>query len=262
MRRYLKVLVRFLKLSWMESTEYRLNFVVWVLVETGWTIMDLVMFKALLSNINSMGGWTFPQVLILVGVYRMMGLLVWGWMFHSFSKIPTLISKGNLDLVLTKPMNSQFLVSVSKYSFTSFSSLIGGFIYVLVGLHMLQYYPTFPQIILTLLALVVSTALMYGLYFSTVALSLYVERLNNIFHIFLHAFDSSRFPAEIFPVFLQRLLTTVLPIAVMITIPAGLLISKFNYIDLIKLSILAVLFVGLSIFIWHNGLRRYSSASS
>lgn len=262
MRRYLKVLSRFIKLSWMESSEYRLNFIVWFFVETGWTIMDLIMFKALLSNIKSMGSWTFPEVLILVGVYRVMGLLVWGWMYHSFSLIPTLISKGNLDLILTKPMDSQFLVSTRKYSFSSFSSLIGGLIYIGLGLHQLQYYPSLAQIALTLLGLVISLILMYGVYFSTVALALYVGRLNNIYHIFIHAFDAGRYPAEIFPVFLQRILTTIFPIAVMLVVPAGVLIGKFNFIDISKLALLAVFFVGLSRFIWQNGLRRYSSASS
>ena len=87
------------------------------------------------------------------------------------------------------------------------------------------------------MALILSTSLMYGMYFCSVAVSLYVGRLSNIYQIFPHIFDAGRYPIEIYPIILQRLFTTILPLGVILLVPAGLLVSKANYCDILRLAV-------------------------
>jgi ABC-2 type transport system permease protein len=262
MQKYIALAFKFLKLSWMTNMEYRSDFITWGLIDIGWTIMDLIFFSALLTNIKSIGSWTFPEMLIMLGVSRIMVVPVWAWMYQSFSQISALISKGNLDLLLTKPINSQFMVSVRHFSFSIAPSLIGGLILITFGFRMLNYVPSILSIGLALILLIVSIIMIYGMYFSTISLILFVDRLNNIHHIFPHAFDSGRYPPEIFPGILQRILTTAIPIGLMIVVPAGALLLKTDLWQVVKLSILAIIFFNLSRWLWTKGLSRYSSASS
>jgi ABC-2 type transport system permease protein len=246
----------------MQGMEYRTNFIVWTLVDVGWTAIDLVFFQALISNIKMIGNWNLAQALIVIGTFRLLVFPVWGWMFASFNTLPKQISEGKLEMMIIKPVDSQFMVSVRQFSFSVLPSLIGGTIFLLLGVRELGYVPSFLNFIFFLGLLIVSVALMYGIYFISIALALFTERLNNIAHVFVALYDASRFPKEIYGIILQRILTTILPVALFIVVPSEVLFRPANWMSWLWFLILAVAFNVLARKIWLSGLRRYSSASS
>ncbi len=262
MKKYSTILNLLLRGSWMKAMEYRANFITWMLVDIGWTIIDFIFFGALIGNIQFLGNWNLAQAMIVIGVFRIMVVPVWGWMFQSFSLLPRLISEGRLDMIITKPVDSQFLVSVQQFSTSIIPSLFGGSTFIVLGFIKLGKTPSPIDILIFLWLLVVATILMYGIYFATVALSLYFDRLDNVYHIFTSLYDASRFPKEIYGIALQRIFTFILPIALMITIPAEALFGKTNLLYILWFHGLAMIFFLLGRHIWTRGLLRYSSASS
>ena len=262
MKKHLKIISSFLKLSWLASMEYRANFFSWLLVDTGWAIMDLIFFNTLVQNLGSLGPWTRGEVFIVVGMFRLLQVPVWAWMFQSFSRIPNMISKGELDLVLTKPFDSQFGVSFRNFSINMIASIITGIFYMYMGYTIMHQIPSSLNIFYLLWLLTISTGLIYGVYFSTVATSLFFDRLNNIHHLFPHFYDAARYPREIYPAPLQLIFLTIWPMILIIGVPAEALFGRPNWSLIIWLHILTVIFILLGRFIWTKGLRHYSSASS
>jgi ABC-2 type transport system permease protein len=246
----------------MEAAEYRVNFLVWTLVDLGWTTMDILFFDALVSNIGALGSWGRPQAMVVIGLFRLLLVPIWGWFYQSFSLIPKMLSEGKLDMILTKPVNSQFLVSTRQFSISMLPSVVGGIAFISYGFTLLGNWPSAKELIFFSWLSAVSLVLIYGVYFLTMALSLYVERLNNIHFIFPVLFDASRFPKSIYGPFLQRIFVTLIPVALMITVPIDSLFGGSNLIDLILLHLLAAAFVLGGSFIWNRGLRNYTSASS
>jgi ABC-type uncharacterized transport system permease subunit len=143
MTRLLKLYLHFLKLAWMRSLEYRVNFMTWMVVDTGWSFLDMIFFSALINFTQVIGTWNRGQALVVIGVFRLLVIPVWGWMFSSFSKIPRLISEGKLDLLLGKPVDNQFLVSVQDFSFSILPSLVTGSVFTVYGLYLLRIVPSF-----------------------------------------------------------------------------------------------------------------------
>jgi ABC-2 type transport system permease protein len=260
--KYIRLWFSFLRFSWMQSMEYRQNFIVWMLVDIGWSIMDVIFLQVLISNTGTIGHWTLGQALIVLGIQRLLYVPLWGWFFASFSQLPRTISQGKLDLFLAKPVDSQILVSIQTFSFSTLPSLVTGLIFLILGVKDVSLVIS-PLIVLTTIWLMlVSVVLIYGVYFLTVASCLFFERLDNIQHLFVNLFDSSRYPKEIYPVVIQRILTSAVPLALMAVVPASSLLAEFSWLGVIWFPVLTVLFIFASRSLWHLGLRRYSSASS
>jgi ABC-2 type transport system permease protein len=246
----------------MRAMEYRVNFLTWTIVDIFWSIMDVVFYLTLINFTQVIGNWNKGQALIVLGIFRLMVIPVWGWMFSSFSLLPRLISEGRLDLILTKPVDSQFLVSTRDFSFSILPSLFSGLVFTLWGARLISLSPDFSQIILTLWLLGVSTLLSYGVYFVFMSTTLYFDRIDNIHQIFTALYDSTKYPSQIYPVVWQRVLTTVLPLAIIIVVPAEALFMPQKFMTILNFHLLTLAFLAVGRFIWISGLRRYSSASS
>ena len=251
-----------ISISWMQAMEYRSDFISWMLVDTGWSIMDLAFFTSLINFTQVIGDWNKGQSLVVLGVFRLLVIPVWGWMFNSFHLLPRLVSEGRLDMIITKPADSQFLVSTRNFSFSILPSLVTGSAFIWMGFDLLGFVPNVYQILLFLWLTLVSITLMYALYFLTMTAVLFTDRLDNLYHIFTAFYDSSKYPAQIYPVFWQHLLTTIFPLALMIVVPAESLFLPVNIVRLVQFHLLTVVFLFVGRRVWFAGLRRYSSASS
>ncbi|TSC87786.1 MAG: ABC-2 type transport system permease protein [Microgenomates group bacterium Gr01-1014_16] len=246
----------------MRDMEYRSNFITWMIIDTGWSSLDFLFMLVLINFTHTLGSWSKGEMFIVLGFYRVMVVPVWGWLFQSFSLVPQYISEGKLDLILTKPLDSQFQVSSRQFGFSILPSLVAGIGFILYGFHILGTSPSPLSFLSFLWLTIISTILIYGIYFAIVACSLFVGRLNNIHHVFTSLYDASRYPGSIFSPLLQRILTTIIPISLMVTVPAESLFSSFNLSNIIYFHLAAIGFLVIGRFIWITGLRRYSSASS
>lgn len=249
-------------MSYQLALEYRANFVIWVFVDIGWGFIDLVFFGALASTINTIGRWSLGEVFVVVGLYRLFSIPLWSWMYACFSKLPEMISEGKLDLILTKPIDSQFTVSVRHISFNMLSSVVIGFFYIVTGLKLYGYSPSVINIIQSMWLFLIATIMIYAVYFMTVAIGLFFDRINNLHNLFPNFFHAARYPPEIYAPILQRILTTILPLALMVFVPAEAIFGRPNWLTIVWFHLLTIFFLIFSRFIWNTGLRRYSSASS
>ncbi len=262
MRKYLKLFTHLIKLSWMTGMEYRINFLVWTLVDIGWTAMDFIFFTVLVSYTQVIGKWTVGEAIVVAGLFRLMVVPVWGWMYQSFRLIPKMISEGRLDLILTKPINSQFLVSSREFGFSIIPSIVGGIGFMLFGFRLMNRVPDIREVLFFGWLLLVCVVLMYGMYFSTMAMSLYFDRLDNIYHLFTSLYDASRYPREIYSMVIQRVVTFAIPIALMLAVPVEVLFGRIEWNWVIWFHLLAIGFCIAGSMIWAHGLKRYTSASS
>jgi len=58
-----------ISISWMQAMEYRSDFISWMLVDTGWSIMDLAFFTSLINFTQVIGDWNKGQSLVVLGVF-------------------------------------------------------------------------------------------------------------------------------------------------------------------------------------------------
>ena len=102
----------------------------------------------------------------------------------------------------------------------------------------------------------------YSFWLCLVTLTFWYTRISNIEQLVWQAFEAGRYPIEIYPGWLRGVLTYVIPIAFIITVPAQALAGKIGLNFLIVAFAVSLIFGLLSSAFWRYGLKHYTGASS
>jgi len=111
--KYTKIYGKLIKFAAMQETAYRVGFFLEIFVEAAYITVVIFGVGILFWNVPQLAGWELPQMLVLMGIYAIFSELILGLAFiFNLQELPKLVNKGTLDLILVKPLNSQFAVSL------------------------------------------------------------------------------------------------------------------------------------------------------
>jgi hypothetical protein len=110
-RRYFRVFRVMVTNCLVREMQFKTNFVIRVLTEFLWLGMQWVFVEVLYGQTKAIGGWDKWQMIALLGTNYIISQAFEGMFFDNCMRLTDLIRKGELDFVLVKPMNPQFLVS-------------------------------------------------------------------------------------------------------------------------------------------------------
>jgi ABC-2 type transport system permease protein len=112
-------------------------------------------------------------------------------------------------------------------------------------------------------ALVINSVLIYySILFVLSVWTFWIGRSNNLMELYWQFGQFSRYPGDIYPWLLRKLLWTLIPMLVVSNVPAGLLIHKLQTGWIFYGFGLGAAFLLFTTWIWKKGLQRYRSASS
>jgi ABC-2 type transport system permease protein len=262
--RYLRIVWQCLKASAQQSLAYRSNFFISLLhtgLNFGTSILALVV---LFGQVEAMQGWTFPATLALLGVYGTVGALRGLFIGPSLDALAGLngeVWTGRFDFTLLRPINAQFLASFRYWRVFALIDLVLGLATLGVAVSQLQQTFSFLDLLAFLTALTASILVLYAILLTFTALVFWSPGF-----LFTWLFDSifqmARYPVGLYPGWLQLLLTWVVPVGVMTTVPAEALAGEWSGITLFGSVVLALAAVAGASVLFRSGLRRYVSASS
>lgn len=260
--RYWRLWVSFLKVSWMADLEYRVNIVLRIIGEFFWYALQLSVFEVLYTHTNTIAGWDVHSMRVFMGTLFLVDVIYMIFVHENLENIWTLIRKGDLDLYLVKPVNSQFMISCRKVSVSYAMNLF------LVGIYLgwaiselkqpvgIAQYLAFPVMVIS------GSVIFYGLRFMFATLTVVLQEAGNIQFIWYQLYRLATRPDPIYPMFLRNVVLTVFPVAFLASVPARILIEGFSWPLFIASPLLAVGLLFLSNYVWESALKRYASASS
>ncbi|MEM8862287.1 MAG: ABC-2 family transporter protein [Chloroflexota bacterium] len=262
MKRYLVVLYTFYKAAILTDLEYRANFIISAIlsfINIGWQIGGIGIF---FIHTEKIGDWSFPEVLLVIGLYVTFLGFIEMILYPNVQEIVRHIRLGTMDFILTKPIDSQFHASLRKISIWKGIDVVIGIGVVLYALYLQPTNPSAGNILLFGLLCICAVIILYSLMMLLITSAFWFVQLENVMELLLIFFDAARFPVTVFPAWLRVLLTFVVPIAFVTTIPAAVLLNRLD-LNLALLSVvIAVGMLAISILFWRFALRHYSSASS
>lgn len=261
MKRYLKVYLQIVRFALMKTMAYPQDFFIWSIVDFTWTMVGLGFFRMLFLRVPVISGWTFNQLTLLLGLINVIAAFVWGLMYQNMKELVRDINKGNLDIYLSKPVNSQFLVSTKEISFSLFPKLLTGTFLVVYSLN-INSQLNFYNILLIVFSVLSAVFIAYSLYFLSVTNALLFGRLANLAELFPHSLDAASYPTSIFSPIMQLVFTFIIPFALMAFIPASIILGRINVLWILCLPIAALVLLFLSNRYWSFAIKHYSSASS
>jgi len=260
MRNYFRLWFSLIKLSLMEQFEYRTNVLLHILAKLLWTASTLIFFEVIYLHTDEVVGWNKSEVLILFGTFLVVRALFATFFYDGPSTLPKLIQTGSLDLLLTKPVNSQFAISVRETDVGDLARLFLGIALVLYGLKDLGVTVGISQNLVYLLLIPASVMIFYSLYFMVLTTSIWLVRLDNAGEVINTIMLLGRFPVSVFPKTVTFLLTFIFPIAFAGMVPAQVLLNRFSWPLVFYGLGISVVLLYLSHRFWNFALKRYTSA--
>lgn len=255
--KYIKVFITFFKLNWSVEMEYRKNFVIRLLTQILFVLIQVVLIETYFRFTNKIGTWSKQEVFVLAGLFR----LIEGSfhiLFHSnLNNLSETVHLGELDMYLTRPVRPLFMVSTLRQEWYELSTFISG----LIMLYLSLPNQTWGQWVWVFVMSLSGLVSLYSMMVIICSLSFYIPRLTAISNIWDAISKISRFPLDILQGF-SKLIFIIAPLFIVATLPAQIILGKVGLVGLIiQISCTIILFI-LSLLFWNFSLRRYSSASS
>ena len=261
---YLRLTSAFARASTQSELAYRAN--LWVrilhsLLNLGTGVLGIVV---LFEQVDSLRGWSLPATLALLGVYLTLAALrslVIGPSLEALSGMDGEIWTGQFDYTLLRPVDVQFLASVRHWRPLALIDLALGLGTVGVALGMLGTSLRLTSLLSFVAACGTAIAILYAVLLALAAMVLWQPRFLFTW-LFNAMFQMARYPVGLYPGWLRLVLTWVVPVGVMTTVPAQALVGELAPGMLIGSAGLASVLVAGATILFRLGLRRYASASS
>lgn len=259
---HLRMLAVFYRTSIQADMEYRVDFFARVIASLLGLLTTVGSLSIAYAYTDNLRGWTFAQAMVLLAVYYLMDGLIEMFIGPNMRQISSQVREGTLDFVLLKPVSSQFMASFRMLNiWRAANALVGvGLSAYTIGRLSISMGPA--QAAAFALTIAVGMAVVYAFWLILVTLTFWFVRVDNIEQIVWQAFETARYPMEIYPGWLRGALTYLVPVVFIVTVPASALAGRLSPTTLVAaLGVGLVLVVGASAF-WRLGLRSYTGASA
>ncbi len=261
---YLRLIASFVRVSAQEELAYRSNLFVSLLnslLNLGTGVLGIVI---LFNQVKAINGWNMPETLALLGVYLMLnalrGLFI-GPSLNALAGLDGEIWQGRFDFTLLRPVNAQFLSSFRRWRLLScFDLLLGIGVLIVAILPLLHTLPLF-HIISFFVTLCASIIVLYSILITFAALIFWSPGFLFTW-VFDGLFQVARYPIGLYPNWLQFILTWLIPIGIMTTVPAQAINGQLSAVVLVEDVVIALFLLVTATLVFQIGLRRYTSASS
>lgn len=261
LKKYFLLYIAMFKASFITDLEYRANFFTRILTDVFWYIAQVATFEVLYQHTDKIGDWDKYQMRVFLGLLFVIDACYMIIIHENLENISDKVSKGDLDLILAKPVNSQFMLTLQKANTAIFGNLllaIAWLFYALNGLPEFDYMRLLWLVVLIPCSLIV----VYSMRFMFSATAVIFTRSENLQFLWWQVYRLGMRPDSMYSPYLKYALLTILPVGVIISIPARALLNppELNYL-LWPLVLVPMLIYGTHRF-WNFALKHYSSASS
>lgn len=262
LRDYGRAYAAFWHTSLLAELEYRAHFLTMSLTSLAWSAASLALLGVIVRNVRAVGEWTESGMWLLTGTFMLSRALADLFLSRNMEELSRIVNEGELDFVLARPLDSQFVVSTRYISVKHLPAVLLGLAVVVGAADRAKVLVTPPTAALYAALVLAGLAIVYSLWFMSVTLIVFSQRIHNIAALMHALFDVARVPTDVYGRILGALLTLVLPFAFMATVPARALLGRLDWPLATYGLVAAGLFLVASHHFWRFALRRYESASS
>lgn len=258
---YTRVFLVQVKNNFVREAVYRTNFLTSILVDFIWIGVEFSLFAIIYANVETLAGWTKPQVYFFLGMFFSADAIFSVLFQTNFWHFSDLVNKGELDILLTKPVHPLFLALTRWMNLTSiFNVLLGLAICVRYAdqagfeggwkwLYFLLWIP-FGALVELLIRFLFSIWIFW------------TDRSFAISRLYYQFFAFATKPDALYPQWIRYLILTIIPFGFVSSVPSRALLHGISAQEFLSMFIVLILLWGLNAFLWKTGLKRYQSASS
>jgi ABC-2 type transport system permease protein len=260
--KYLRVLKAIARSSWKIEAEYRINFILRIVTDIFWYVSQIFLFEVLYQHVPRIGPWEIQHIRVFLGILFVVDALYMILFHENLDRFSDRVRKGELDLLLTKPVDAQIFVSLQKISWALIGNLSIATAFLIWAL--LPWWSSLNglRLFAGLLLIPGGVLSIYAVRFMMAILALIVVRAENIQYIWYQIYRLGLRPDHIYHPGIRLLIVTILPVGLVASIPTRILFDASpGWWLALALTVPFILNLAAR-WLWKKALTRYSSASS
>ncbi len=258
----LRISWTFFRIGAMNELQYRVNFLLQLFQSLLAISTGLISLWLIFSHTSSLHGWNPAQLLIVMGIFTIMGGVIQTTIQPNMTRLMQDIQQGTLDYALTKPVDAQLMCSVREVEIWESVDILTGLIVIVIGALRLNSQIGALEVGEFVLVLVLGTVMIYCFWMILTSLAFWVTSMWHLVELFQGVYNAGRYPVGIYPIWLRYGLTFLVPIAFAVTVPAEALTGRLTGQTMIGAVALTIALLAITRLVWRFGLRRYSGASA
>lgn len=213
----------------------------------------------LVAKTGGLAGFSDKQILFFTSTYILVDTLA-QFFFRSVYSFRPLVVSGDLDLILLKPIRPLFRVLMGGPDPIDFVT-IPPLILITVYLGSLLS-PSILHTTYYILLLLNGIAIAMAFHVAVLALGVITLEIDHTIMVYRDLTSMGRLPVDIYKEPLKSILTFVVPVGVMVTLPAKALMGLVSPVGVLFTFIFGGALLMLSLRFWNFALKKYTSASS
>lgn len=260
LRRYPRLLGIFWRSTFTVELEYRANFIANAALSLFWTVWAALGVRVFFRFSERVAGWTYRELLVVVGMFFAINGLRQALFDPNLARMTDYIRNGMLDFLLTKPVNTQFMVSFRHLGVYNLLDPLLGVGLSATGLALADRIPGPGQVGSFVVMFCVAVLFLYAMTMALMALSVRLVNSDEVGHVGYLAVELGRFPVQLYRNPVQTILTY-LPVAFLTTFPAQALLGTLDRRLLLVGPVASTAAVITTSTAFRRSLRTYSGAS-
>ena len=267
MMRYLRLFGAFGRFALANELAFRGNFFLKVLVEVLWLFILLIFYQTLFSYTSTIAQWSDAEYLFFVGAYYTLEGLIETLFLENCTEFAELVRTGALDVYLLQPCDEQFLITCRKIDWSTAPKILIGAGIMTWALFKMNWEFNLGQLVAFGLLFVCGAALAYSFLVILMATAVWLTRNSSLMELWWLFTTVMRYPRQIYQrgwaSWLGVMFWYLIPVLLVLNVPASVIVTKFYRPENIVLLILATgVMLVLSRMYLYRALSSYRSASS
>lgn len=270
---YWRVFLTFFRNSLIREMTFRGNFIIQIITRLFWFTAQIALFKIIFEEVTFIREWNEDQYFAFMSTGMLINSIVEAFFMPNCAEFSEKIRTGRLDFALTKPIDTQFLVSMERVNIAMISQLTLSVALLVISLYRIDQPISLMQAVLFVFYVAVGVVFFYSLMISTACTSILFGRNQGLYDFWFYITVFARYPRSIYDgraenvveagEAIQFLFSYLIPILLVITIPAQVIVGTLHDWRLATIALvlsLCGLITARLIFRW--SLNHYRSASS
>lgn len=242
---------------------FRFSFFGAFFVDGSMFLIQLLMYEAIYSQVDTIGGWNRGEMIIFIGTFSMINALNMLIFFFGTYDIGNKIKNGDLDHYLTKPVNPLLRLTFESVDPGSLPLVLASIMIIIYGVRSMGIQVTPLRVIAYILFVLIMTLLWYDLQIIFRTIPFFTGSANNIVRIGDDVLELClKLPGTLFHGIFKFLFYLVLPYGIMATFPTEVITGKLTLLGYIYGVGIVLLFTAFTLWFWRFGVKHYKSASS
>jgi ABC-2 type transport system permease protein len=270
---HLRLLWLLARNSLIREMMFPANFLIQVVTRLFWFAARIVLFQLIYLETDSIREWSRDEYFAFMATGMLINSLVEAFFMPNCAAFCESIRTGKLDLVLTRPVDAQFLVSLQRINPAMATQTLLAVALLLLSLNRLSWPISAATAGLYVFYVAVATGFFYSLMITTACTSIWFGRNQGLYDFWFYITIFAQYPRSIYDgsdasrfeagEALQFAFSWIIPILLVVTIPAQTITGTAadpRFATAMLILTLACLLISRRVFLW--SLNAYRGASS